>query len=187
MSDGRLTTGASDAELEARLGAELAAWNFARSGVDDQRELTVRVEDAAGELMAGLSGWTWGTCAGIGMVWVREDCRSAGWGGRLLAAAEAAAVDRGCTRIFVTSFSFQAPAFYERHGYRECARVAEYPLDGAAEIYLMKSLSVSGLDRGPRTEWEASVQESLASTGGALTAEERAWADSLLHGDSKPH
>src|SRR3712207_7483554 len=50
-------------------------------------ELTVQVSDERG-LVGGLSGWTWGTCAGIGMFWIREDARRSGWGGRLLAAAE---------------------------------------------------------------------------------------------------
>ena len=32
--------------------------------------------------MAGLSGWTWGTCCGIAMVWVRESSRAHGAGAR---------------------------------------------------------------------------------------------------------
>jgi hypothetical protein len=33
-----------------------------------------------------------------------------------LTAFEDEARARGCTRVFVTSFTFQAPGFYERHG-----------------------------------------------------------------------
>lgn len=138
---GQITTGHGDAALDLRLGAELSAHNLAASGVSDQRELTVRVDDAQGELLAGLSGWTWGTCAGIGMVWVRDECREQGWGRALLDAAEAEARRRGCFRIFVSSFTFQAPAYYEKHGYREQARIENYPLDGAADVYLVKSLN----------------------------------------------
>ncbi len=64
----RLTVGGADAELDSRLSAELDAHNFAGCGQSDLCELTVKVEDETGELVAGRSGWTWGTCAGIGMV-----------------------------------------------------------------------------------------------------------------------
>ncbi len=135
-----LVTGDADPELDEQLSKHLDAYNFAASGVADQREFTVKAEDGEGRLVAGLSGWTWGTCAGIGMVWVRDDSRSAGWGGRLLGAAEELARGRGCDRIFVSSFTFQAPGFYQAHGYRECARVENYPLDGVADVYLVKQL-----------------------------------------------
>lgn len=137
---GRLTTAAGDPELDSQLSAELDTYNFAASGVNDQREFTVKVEDDEGQLLAGLSGWTWGSCAGIAMVWVREDSRKAGWGGRLLEAAEHVARERGCNRMFVSSFTFQAPDFYRRHGYVETARVENFPIDGAADVYLVKAL-----------------------------------------------
>src|SRR5690242_11587038 len=66
----RVAVGGRDAVLDARLDDELTAYNLAASGSADQREVSVRVDDGAG-LVAGLSGWTWGTCAGIAMVWVR--------------------------------------------------------------------------------------------------------------------
>lgn len=135
-----LVCGNADADLDARLSAELTSFNLAASGVADQREFTVKVEEEGGDLLAGLSGWTWGTAAGISMVWVRESARGAGRGARLLTAAEGVARDRGCSRIVVSSFTFQAPAFYERHGYVETARIPDYPLDGVADVYLVKSL-----------------------------------------------
>ena len=55
----------------------------------------------------------------IGLTWVRETSRGDGLGGRLLAEFETEATSRGCTHVFVTSFTFQAPGFYERHGYRD--------------------------------------------------------------------
>ncbi len=129
----------SDSDLDARLSRELDAYNVAASGFDDQREFTVKVEDGRG-LVAGVSGWTWGTCAGIGMVWVREDSRRSGVGSRLLAAAEQVARDRGCRRLTVSSFTFQAPAFYERHGFVEFARTEGLPVEGQADVHFVKML-----------------------------------------------
>jgi heme-degrading monooxygenase HmoA/GNAT superfamily N-acetyltransferase len=137
---GEFLVGAADPELDARLSRELGRHNVAASGVGDQRELTVQVHDAVG-LVGGLSGWTWGTCAGVGMFWIREDCRSAGWGGRLLAAAEAEAVGRGCRQMVLSSFTFQAPDFYRRHGYVETGRTEGLPLAGMADVHFRKDLA----------------------------------------------
>ncbi len=40
------------------------------------------VEDA-GELVAGLSGWTWGEAAGIAMTWVAQEPAAASSGARV--------------------------------------------------------------------------------------------------------
>ncbi len=45
----------------------------------EQSELSVKVVAEDGSVVAGLAGWTWGTCAGISLVWVREDARRQGW------------------------------------------------------------------------------------------------------------
>ena len=110
------------------------------SGVHAQAGLSVRIEDAAGELVGGLTGWTWGTCAGISLVWVRENARTRGTGSRLLAAAERVARERGCHQIVVSSFTFQAPGFYERHGFVETGRTEGLPVEGSADVHLVKRL-----------------------------------------------
>jgi GNAT superfamily N-acetyltransferase len=142
MSRYTSTVGESDPELDRQLSAELDRYNAeATRGVEPARELTVKLVDEAGELAAGISGWTWGIAAGIGMTWVREDCRRDGLGARLLAEFEWQARERGCEHVFVTSFTFQAPAFYQRHGYREIFRWEGVPVAGADDVHLRKSLS----------------------------------------------
>ncbi len=134
-----LSVGDGDPALDERLSNELDAHNFAAVGRDDLREFTVRVDDGD-ELVAGASGWTWGSCAGIGMVWVAEEARLEGWGGRLLAAAEEVARERGCRQLLVSSFTFQAPDFYRRHGYTEFARSPDIPVTGEADVHFLKLL-----------------------------------------------
>ncbi|WP_246081655.1 GNAT family N-acetyltransferase [Nocardioides litoris] len=141
-----LVTGGADPALDQRLSDELDAWNAAATpGVEPARELTVRAGtgdagDAGDDLAGGVSGWTWGEAAGIAMTWVREGDRGTGLGARLLAAFEDEARARGCTHVFVTSFTFQAPAFYERAGYREILRWEGVPSAGAADVHLRKDL-----------------------------------------------
>lgn len=137
----RTSVGEVDAALDQRLSDELDKVNAAATqGTDPARELTVQVRDGSGALAAGMSGWTWGVAAGIGMTWVREDTRGAGLGARLLEEFEAEARARGCTHVFVTSLTFQAPGFYERHGYREIFRWEGVPVEGAADVHLRKDL-----------------------------------------------
>ena len=61
-------------------------------------------------------------------------------GTRLLASFEDQARARGCTHVFVTSFTFQAPGFYERHGYREIFRWQGVPTPDAADVHFRKDL-----------------------------------------------
>jgi GNAT superfamily N-acetyltransferase len=140
--DGNLIAGERDPELNRRLSDELDAFNFAATGVSDQGSLSIKAVDADGELIGGLAGWTWGGLCGIEMLWVRADCRADGWGGRILLAAEAEASRRGCDRVVVSSFTFQAPGFYQRHGYVETGRTLGIP-GGHEDVHMFKSLTGS--------------------------------------------
>lgn len=141
MANPTLRVGEADPDLDQRLSDELDAHNAAATaGTAPARELTVRVEDA-GALVAGASGWTWGEAAGIAMVWVDPDRRGTGLGASLLAAFEAEAARRGCTHVFTTSFTFQAPHFYEQAGYREILRWQGVPRTGQDDVHLRKELT----------------------------------------------
>ena len=138
----RTVVGDADPELDKRLSRELDTFNAAATpGIPPARELTVQVVDTGGELVGGISGWTWGVAGGIAMTWVREDARGAGVGQQLLAAFEDEAAARGCAHVFVTSFSFQAPQFYARNGYREIFRWEGVPTSDAADVHLRKELA----------------------------------------------
>ncbi|GHC51360.1 hypothetical protein GCM10010507_29110 [Streptomyces cinnamoneus] len=134
-----LAVGDGDADLTARLENELDAFNEAATGHAAHGELSVRATDEDGELIGGLTAWTWGGLCGIELLWVRESSRTDGWGAKLLRAAEAEAARRGCDRVMVSSYTFQAPGFYRRHGYAEVGRVPGVP-GGHADVYLFKSL-----------------------------------------------
>lgn len=133
--------GGADSELDQFLSDRLSEFNAAATeGVAPASELTVRVLDDDGAIIGGISGWTWGDASGMGMVWVHPDHRRSGVGSLLLRDFEAEATRRGCTHIFVTSFTFQAPGFYERHGYRELFRWDGMPTSEHADIHFRKDL-----------------------------------------------
>ncbi|MEV0291699.1 MULTISPECIES: GNAT family N-acetyltransferase [unclassified Kribbella] len=134
-----LTVGGHDAELEQRLSRELDDFNTAATGAADRGSFSIKIADDTGELVGGLAAWTWGGLCGIDMVWIREDSRTDGWGSKMLQAAEAEARRRGCDRIAVSSFTFQAPGFYQRHGYVETGRTRGIP-GGNEDVHMFKTL-----------------------------------------------
>ena len=137
----RVAVGDAVPELDQRLSDELDRVNAeATQGTAPARQLTVQILDGSGELAAGMSGWTWGVAAGIGLTWVREASRGDGLGAQLLEEFETEARSRGCTHVFVTSFTFQAPGFYQRHGYRELFRWQGVPTDESADVHFRKEL-----------------------------------------------
>lgn len=137
-----VSLGHRDSELNERLLKGLNEFNFPATGTTaaDQGALSVKAVDDTGELIGGLSAWTWGGLLGIEMLWVREESRRDGWGRKLLLAAEEEARRRGCDRACVSSFTFQAPAFYQRHGYVETGRTLGIP-GGAEDVHMYKRLS----------------------------------------------
>ena len=132
--------GAADPTLDQRLSDELGNFHAAAVPGPSAVELTVSCSDSEGELLGGISGWTWQEAAGISMTWVHATQRSTGLGSQLLAEFERTAAARGAQRVFVTSFTFQAPGFYERQDYREIFRWDGVPTEGHADVHFRKDL-----------------------------------------------
>ena len=78
-------------------------------------------------VVAGICGNTWGGTCELRQFWVEESQRHRGLGTKLFEAAEQEARRRGCTQIVLMTFSFQAPAFYERHGFEVIAAIDNHP------------------------------------------------------------
>ena len=116
----------------------LYRYNVEETGRADGRWLAIFVRDA-GQVAAGLSGWTWAGWLKVANLWVRPDLRRKGLGRDLLKAAETEAVARGCTRATLDTYSFQAPDFYQRLGYKIVAAVDEFPA-GHKHYTLVKDL-----------------------------------------------
>ncbi len=110
--------------------------NFSVAPLADVRPLASAATAADGHLVGGAVGRTWGRCCELLQLWVEPACRSRGVGSRLLQAFEDKARARGCDVFYLTTLSFQAPAFYRRHGYITLAEISGYP-DGIIK-YLMQ-------------------------------------------------
>ncbi len=128
--------------LEELLAERLYEFNSEATGIFDGELLSACVEDASGNTIAGLSGHTWGGCCKIDRVWVEKSIRGSGLGTAVMKAAEAEAIRRGCHQMVLSTHSFQAPAFYEKLGFRRVAAIADNPR-GHATFFYVKRLPAS--------------------------------------------
>jgi GNAT superfamily N-acetyltransferase len=128
-------------QAEAVIRGGLAAYNTARFRPSDNTTLEVLVrDDSSGEALGGLLGHTSYRLFFLDVFYLPEELRGAGLGTRIIALAEDEARRRGCTTAFVYTVSFQAPDFYQRHGYRRFGEVV-CPPDGATRIFFSKALA----------------------------------------------
>jgi ribosomal protein S18 acetylase RimI-like enzyme len=124
----------------AFLEEQINAFNIATTGIQFGGQLAIFVRNPAGTIVAGVYGWTWGDCCEIRLLWVTEELHGQGYGSRLLTAAEREAIERGCVQVILDTHDFQAPLFYQRHGYEIVGTIDDYPR-GYRKYYLRKLLS----------------------------------------------
>jgi GNAT superfamily N-acetyltransferase len=101
-------------------------FNSSATDISDGELLAFFVRDRE-RILAGICGNTWGGTCELRQFWVDESQRRHGLGTKLLLAAEREARRRGCTQIVLMTFSFQAPAFYESHGFEVIATLDNHP------------------------------------------------------------
>ena len=128
-----------DPELEAFLAQRIYEFNAAATGYDDGETFTATHRGDAGDVEAGVSGYTWGGCCYVAYLWVAESCRGRGLVGALLDAAEQYAREKRCRLVFLSTHTFQAPTFYARRGYEPVARIEDHP-PGHASLFFVKRL-----------------------------------------------
>jgi GNAT superfamily N-acetyltransferase len=129
-----------DPRVETVVMEGLADFNATMFRPGDWATLDVVVrDDRGGEPMGGLLGHTSYRLFFIELFYLPKELRGGGLGSRIITLAEDEARRRGCTVAFVYTVTFQAPGFYERHGYRRFGEVA-CPPDGATRIFVSKPL-----------------------------------------------
>jgi GNAT superfamily N-acetyltransferase len=129
-----------DPQAEAVVTGGLAAYNKETFGRIDTQTLDILVrDDKSSEIIGGLLGRSSLGLFFLDLFYLPKELRRSGLGSRIMGLAEDEARRRGCTAAFVYTVTFQAPEFYERHGYRRFGEIA-CPPDGATRIFLSKAL-----------------------------------------------
>lgn len=127
-------------ELVQVLRDGLSAYNVERGRVDERLTAGIFVRGADGGLIGGVYGVIWGACLEIKYLWVHAGWRGQGIGSRLLAEIEEEGRRHGCQWAHLNTYSFQAPAFYQRYGYEPFCTIDGFP-NGIARIFLKKRLT----------------------------------------------
>ena len=124
--------GVAEAEI---IDAGLDASNLAAAPLNQVRPIACIARAPSGEVVGGAVGRTWGECAELQQLWVAPEHRRGGIGSRLAKLFHARARARGCRALYLATFSFQAPAFYQALGYKPVAELRGFP--GGIVKYLM--------------------------------------------------
>src|SRR5262245_64939629 len=101
-------------------------FNSGATAIADGEQIAFLVRERD-RIVAGICGNTWGGTCELRQFWVDEPQRHRGLGTRLFQAAEREARRRGCRQMVLMTFSFQAPAFYEKHGFEVVATIDDHP------------------------------------------------------------
>jgi ribosomal protein S18 acetylase RimI-like enzyme len=136
----KLETEPANADVKFLLD-RLYDYNVEQTGRADGQWLTVFSRDEKHQIVAGLHGWTWAGWMKVDCLWVSPEERRRGRGRQMLSMAEAEARKRGCSHAILNTYSFQAPDFYRKFGYRIVATIAGLP-EGHQEHTLVKDLSL---------------------------------------------
>lgn len=133
----------ADPQAFEELRTQLRAYNDSRSPqhrairAEGGKPLELYVRDESGALLGGLIAETYWGWLYVDLLLVGEALRGRGLGRVLIEQAEQIARERGCTRAYLTTFSFQARGFYEKLGYRVVGQLDDYP-PGMAYYWMRK-------------------------------------------------
>ena len=125
----------TESKKAQKIGELVRSYNRSKREAAKSKSLSLYVEDDSGELLAGLVAETFGNWLEIEYLFVKEELRGQGIGSQLLQQVESEAKKRNCRYVFVNTYQFQAPAFYQKHDYQEVFTLKDYPCTGQRHYY----------------------------------------------------
>jgi GNAT superfamily N-acetyltransferase len=114
----------------------LVSFNRQQAGPFRYKRTVLTVRDAKRRLLGGLILQSYWKESYVELLWVTARARGAGLGRRLIQEAERQARQRGSRLIHLNTYSFQAPRFYEKQGYRRFGGLAGSPKAASRHFYV---------------------------------------------------
>ncbi|MFF2482955.1 GNAT family N-acetyltransferase [Paenibacillus sp. NPDC058071] len=102
--------------------------------------IVLKAIDDEGRIVGGLNAvhlWNW---IEVNILWIDEQFRGQGIGAQLLAQIEEKAKEWNCDYIKLNTFTFQAPNYYPKLGYKEYAVIPNLP-PGFSHHFFIKELT----------------------------------------------
>ena len=121
------------------IGPGISHYNAQQAGDDKVQSLCFVLRAPDQEIVGGAIGATYWNWFHLDLMWIREELRGRGYGHRLLTLAEEEARRRGAKKVYLDTFSFQAPNFYKQHGYQVFGELQDFP-PGHQRYFLTKEL-----------------------------------------------
>lgn len=124
---------------QASILRALRQFNRSQASPDPQGSFAVTLQNDEGSVVGGLwaeYGYDW---MFIKYLVVPESERGKGTGSTMMKQAEDRARELGLFGIWVDTFSFQAPGFYEKLGFEKFGAIENFPR-GQASLHLKKIL-----------------------------------------------
>lgn len=132
------------------LGTDAEAWQVVHDGLEGfnveligdyaYSDFALYARDEQEQVVGGMFGHSGMGWLYIDYLWLHDSQRGQGLGARLLAMAEDEARQRGCVGVFLYTYSFQAPDFYQKQGYQLMGVLDDCP-PGYQRLYLKKTLA----------------------------------------------
>lgn len=122
---------------------QLIAFNRTQTPLEAKspfENICLTVKDEKEEIKGGLVATLYWECLNVHFLWVDDSVRHHGYGSKLLQKAEKIAKEKNCRLIKLDTFSFQAPEFYKKHGFKIYGVVEDFP-KGCTQYYLEKRLT----------------------------------------------
>ena len=128
-----------DAPAWEIIGGGITDYNTQQAGDDQGENLCFVLRSPDQEIVGGVIGATYWNWLYINLMWIKEELRGRGYGQRLLMLAEEEGRKRGATQVYLDTFSFQSPGFYQKYGYEVFGELHEFP-PGHQRYFLTKRL-----------------------------------------------
>ena len=126
-------------KIGARIWRGLIGFNRKAAGPLHYSRAVLTARNERGTLLGGLIMQSWWKETFIEVLWLSQRARRHGLGSELIAEAERRARRRGSALLHLSTYSFQAPRFYERLGFRRCGQMSGSP-KGESRFYYLKRL-----------------------------------------------
>jgi ribosomal protein S18 acetylase RimI-like enzyme len=125
--------------VSRRLWKGLVDFNIEQAGPLRYKRTVLSARDAKGRVLGGTILQSYWRETYVELLWLSKAARRLGLGRKLIAEAERHARKRGSVLLHLNTYSFQAPGFYEKQGFKRFGGLEGSPR-GASRHYYAKRL-----------------------------------------------
>ena len=125
-------------KISSELWDGLLRYNRAQVGPLRYTRKIVTARDESGRLLGGAILESYWLETYVELLWMSGRVRRSGTGAELMAQAEKIARKRGSRLLWLNTYSFQAPRFYEKLGFKRFGGIAGSPKGHARHFYVKR-------------------------------------------------